>query len=103
MDLLFKRYASPFLLLDEFIKIGRFSQFVTELLNAENTEKDEKALWEYYLVRVWDGSFNSFKEQLENERKNANMTETDIETIVNDSVKTLINFNPEGTEYGNAF
>lgn len=98
MDLLFKRYASPFLLVDEFIKIGVFSQFVTKLIETENTEKAEKALWEYYLVRVWDGSFDSFKEQLENEQKNANMTQADIEAIVNASVKTLINFNPDGNE-----
>lgn len=54
MDLLFSRYASPFLLLDQMILTDRFSAFVSELLRIRNEEKDEQTLWEFFLHKVFD-------------------------------------------------
>ena len=39
MDLLFKRYANPFLLLDNLIATGRFLEFIFELIDIQNEEK----------------------------------------------------------------
>ena len=60
MDLLFSRYASPFLLLDQMILTDRFSAFVSELLRIRNEEKDEQTLWEFFLHKVFDKSFYEF-------------------------------------------
>ena len=43
MDLLAKRYASPFLILDEFIRIGQFQEFINELAKTVSEEKKHKA------------------------------------------------------------
>ena len=36
MDLLFNRYASPFLILDQMLEAGRFSEFINELYKDYN-------------------------------------------------------------------
>lgn len=98
MDLLCRRYASPFLFVNEMLKVGRFAEFVDNLIKTDNKEKEEKAVWEYYLsarMQFYEGSFEDFKEGLKNNRDNANMTAKDIETTVNHSMKILNNFNPE--------
>ena len=95
MDLLFKRYASPFLFIDGMIQTGRFTEFVENFVDTNNKEKQEKALWEYYLFREWERSFNDFKESVENDRKNAAQSVYDIETTVQNSMNILQNFNPE--------
>ena len=41
MDLLFKRYASPFVLLDNLILINSLSSFIDDFFNFINTEKEE--------------------------------------------------------------
>ena len=98
MDLLFKRYASPFLFINEMLKVGRFAEFVDNLIRTENKEKEEKTLWEYYLsarMQFYEGSFEDLKEGIKNNRENANMTAKDIETTIKNSMKILNNFNPE--------
>ena len=98
MDLCFKRYASPFSIINQFLKVGRFAEFVDNLINTENKEKDEQRCWEFYIsarMQLYEGSFEDFKEGLKNNRENANMTAKDIEATVNHSMKILNNFNPE--------
>ena len=57
MDRLYSKYADPISLLDGIISMGRFSDFVDEFLDAEN----EKTLWEFFLHKVYDKSFDDFK------------------------------------------
>ena len=98
MDLLFKRYASPFLFLDGMIQTGRFSEFVSEFVSTVNEEKDDQLSWEYFLHKVQNGSFKDFKEELENDEKNKNITAATIEETVQNSLNILNNFNPERGE-----
>ena len=100
MDLLFKRYASPFSFVDGMIQAGRFSEFVDQFITKVAKEKTEKLSWEYFLHRVFDKSFNEFKEELENDAENQNLSEQDIETTVNHTMNILNSFNPE--EWGEA-
>ena len=97
MDLLCKRYHSPFLIVNEMLKVGRFTEFVDNLVKIESDEKNEKALWEYYLsvrMQFYEGTFNDLKEDLKNDKENANMTAKDIETTVQYSLDILNNFTP---------
>ena len=98
MDLLCRRYASPFSIINQYLKVGRFAFFVDSIIRTENEEKDEKTLWEYYLsprMQFYEGSFDEFKEGLKNDRNNANLSAKSIEATVNDSMQILKNFNPE--------
>lgn len=91
MDLLFHRYASPFVLLDQVISTGDFSEFVSTVWQVN----EEEMQWQYYLFRVFDKSFTDFKEGMKPQK---GMTKADIETTVKDSKSMLDSFIPEQKE-----
>lgn len=88
MDLLFTRYASPFLLLDGMIVTGRFMEFVDEFIEIEN----EKSTWEFFLHKIEDKTYADFKAELEPAPM---ITEVDLEMTVNESQYILKNFKPK--------
>lgn len=89
MDLLFKRYASPFLLVDQMLQTGQFSTFVTDLFDFDSDER----LWNIFLHKVEGQSFNEWKASLGQESKQV-MTKNEIETTINDSFNILNGFEP---------
>lgn len=89
MGLLFKRYASPFLLLDGYIATGRFYEFVVEFINNEN----ESNMWEFYLHKVEGKSFEEFKQSVKN--FNNNVSDEQIETTITNSKNIMKGFVPE--------
>lgn len=98
MDLLYKRYANPFELLDQMILCGRFSEFVSEFIKLKNQETEEESLWEYYLHYPFiDMSFEDFKRQLEigNDEPQA---KPNLETTVRQSMNILGGFVPDDIE-----
>jgi hypothetical protein len=94
MDLLFKRYANPFPFMDGMIQTGRFYEFVRQIIEKENSEREEQTAWEYFLHKVWEGSFADFLSGMENDKKNKQMSEKTMETTIKDSMNILKNFNP---------
>lgn len=89
MDLLFKRYASPFLLVDQMLLTGQFSTFVTEIFDFDSDER----LWNIFLHKVEGQSFNEWKASLGQE-SNQKMTKNEIEATINDSFDILNGFEP---------
>lgn len=100
MDLLFKRYASPFSFIDGMMQSGRFDEFVVELVSTVNKEKEDESLWDFYLHKVSsETSFKDFVEEVETDSKNQKMTEQDKASTVNMAMDILNNFIPtEGSE-----
>lgn len=94
MDLLFKRYASPFSLLDGYIQTSRFCEF----LHAFIEQKTEDDRWEYFLHKVWNKSYSEFCEALQESQDLQEMSDEDIETTIKKSMNILGNFNPEQEE-----
>ena len=94
MDLLFKRYASPFLFMGEMIQCGRFDEFVVEFVQTINKENEEQMNWEFYLNKVQEGSFKDFVDEMKNNQNNQEMSEERIEEIVQHSMNILNNFDP---------
>lgn len=88
MDLLFKRYASPFTFTDVLISSERFSEGVSEIYNLSNEDKE----WEFYLHRFIDESFEDFKSSYPVQSQK--MTSEDFETTVNNSKFILQGFKP---------
>ena len=85
--------------MEGFIHSGRFGEFVDEFLKAVSDELEEKTTWEIYLHKVHEGSYKDFVDEIENDKKNQNMTEDDKESILQNSLSILNNFNPiEGGE-----
>ncbi len=92
MDLLFRRYASPFLLVDQMLLTGQFSTFVTEIFDYDTDDR----LWNIFLHKV-DGqtSFNDWKASIGFGQDNkTEMTKNEIETTINDSFNILNGFEP---------
>jgi hypothetical protein len=95
MDLLYQRYASPFSFIERMIKSGGFYNFVVEFDKTIAKEKEEKQNWEFFLHKVWDGSYQDFIADVENNKKNLTMTKRTIETTVQHSMNILNNFSPD--------
>lgn len=70
------------------IASGRLYEFVTEFINLEN----DRLLWELYLHKVFDKSFEEFKSSFA-----VTQPKEDIETTVKDSKSILESFIPTGT------
>ena len=99
MDLLFKRYASPFLFMDGMIQTGRFAEFVIDFINAINEEREEKHSWEFYLHKVWEGTYEEFRADIQNDKELQNMDKRTFEATVQTSLDILQDFKPkEGGE-----
>lgn len=92
MDLLFKRYASPFILLDNLILIGSSSSFIDDLIDFINEEKEEQVQWEFFLHKVFDKSWKEFCDEVSQPIVNK---EIDLGATVKKSKDMLNNFTPE--------
>ena len=92
MDLLFKRYASPFVLLDNMILISSSSSFIDDLFNLISKEKEEKIQWEFFLHKVFDKSWKEFNDEV---NQPINDEKIDLGATVKKSRNMLNNFTPE--------
>lgn len=96
MDLLSQRYASPFLIMDEFIRLQQFHEFVYETLKTISDEKIYEARWQYYLHKIYGMSFEDFVRECEKPKQGEQyMTNEEIGNVVNDSRDILKGFVPE--------
>ena len=88
MDLVFKRYASPFLFLDTLISNGEFSKGITDIWDAASEDK----VWELYLHRPVNKSWDDFRKEAFDETQE--ITVDELETTVNNSKFMLQGFDP---------
>lgn len=94
MDLVFKRYQSPFFL-DYCIESGNLSKLVDLLLKKQ----DEEKLWEMYLSTLIYNtkSFNQWKQEVlgnKNEIQKLKMSKKEIDTTIQKSREILRGFKP---------
>ena len=94
MDLLSKRYASPCFLLNGMIQTGRLEEFVDDFIVTVQKEKEEQVNWEFYLHKVFEGTFSDFVDEIETNKKNQHLSARTIETTIQKSMDILNNFNP---------
>lgn len=96
MDLLAQRYASPFLILDEFVRLKQLHEFIVETLTRIADEKVHSVRWDFWLHRVFDRSFEDYVRLCEEpEAEDKELDCAKIGSIISDS-KTLLNgFVPE--------
>ena len=92
MDLLFSRYASPFVLLDNLLLTNSTSDFVDDLFDIIHKEKEEKTQWEFFLHKVYDKTWKEFVEEINVSNE---QTEIDLGATLNKSKNMLKNFTPE--------
>ena len=87
MDLLFTRYASPFVLLDGLILTNSLKNFVDDFFDFINEDRE----WEFFLHKVYDKSWNEFVNDIE---QSENQTPIDLGATLVKSKNMLSNFTP---------
>lgn len=81
------------LLIDKMLLSGRFSEFVDEIITIRNEEQEEKTLWEFYLHRVFEQSFQDFKNSLNTTTQKEKVpTEEELIATVTGSMGILADF-----------
>ena len=91
MDLLFTRYASPFVLLDGLILTNSLNNFVDDFFNFVIEERKEKSEWEFFLHKVYDQSWSDFVKDIE---QSENQEPVDLGATLVKSKNMLSNFTP---------
>lgn len=93
MDLLAKRYASPFLIFDEFIRLRQFHEFVVQTITRIADEKTHNARWDFWLHRVYDMPFEDYVRLCEQPSEVDQKTDyASIGNIINNSKQLLNGF-----------
>ena len=94
MDLLFKRYADPFSLLDGYIQTAQFCDFIRAFCEY----KCEDDRWEFFLHKVWNMTYAQYLAELHTSQGAQSMSDEEIEATVKKSMAILGNFNPAQEE-----
>lgn len=95
MDMLFKRYACPFELMDQMIVSCRFMEWVNEIVCIHNEEETERIQWEFFLHKVFDKNYEEFLTDCKmNEQRQSANREFDFEATFNSSKNMLEGFAP---------
>lgn len=72
---------------------GRFFDFVDSFVDTYNEEQEDKTLWEYWLHRVFDKSFEDFRTSIGRNVPRADApTQEDVKNIVSETRAILNNF-----------
>lgn len=92
MDLIFKRYSSPFSLFDELIENDMLSDFINTLIEKNNEDLELKV----WLHKVYDKSFSEFTSNIHSQSAHAEtMDEEEAKTTIRKSYEMLSNFQPQ--------
>ena len=92
--MIFKRYSSPFLFLDNLIIQGRLCDGIDTIYK----QTDEDKMWQLYLsISIKEKSYVEWKNEVisKNEEEPIFEVAEDIEDIKNDARNILKNFKPE--------
>lgn len=95
MDLLAQRYASPFFVLDEFIRLKQLHEFLVQTLTRIADEKVHDARWNFWLHKVFDMTFEEYVRQCEEPEQAAEIDFAQIGGIISDSQNVLAGYVPE--------
>ncbi len=94
MDLVFKRYSSPFFL-DYSIENGKLCELVDTLIK----KRDEEMMWDMYLATLLHNnkSFNEWKKEIlgtSTSNKATKMSKKEIDATIKKSQRILCGFKP---------
>lgn len=94
MDLLFKRYANPYIFLDSMLECGCFAETVGQIWNFEQDDIS----WEYFLHKIWDKTFDEFKNEISPKDESKFIDKEVVGATVIKSKNILDGFAPKGKE-----
>ena len=88
--------------MEAMLRTGRFAEFVREVITMHNAETEEKTLWEAWLHKCYDKTFDEFRRALgaAQDAGTAGLTEQEMEDTVRQSVEMLEGFRPGEADEG---
>lgn len=78
------------MLLNQYIAQKRMCEFVGKLIEI----KDDEMIWDIWLHKVQDKSYEEFKNLIYDMQQQNGLTKEQVETTVKESENILTNFNP---------
>ncbi len=90
MDLLFKRYANPFAIMDEMLSVGKMTDFIIHLVRQEQEEMQ----WDVWLHKIEGLGFEEYKAKLAEKNKSYAMSTKQVDATINKSKGILKRFKP---------
>lgn len=87
--MLSQRYACPFLVLDEFIRLNQLHDFVIEIFKNIQKEKEDETRWEFFLHKITDKSFEEFVQELGKEKVEEELDKNEIKNVIMESQSML--------------
>ena len=87
MDLLFVRYASPFVLFAGLILTNSLNKYVYDFFDFINEDRE----WEFFLHKVYDKSWSEFSNDM---KQSENQKPIDLGATLVKSKNMLSNFTP---------
>ena len=88
--MLFKRYASPFLFLDEMIATDRLVEFVGLILKRAKKDTEEDVLWEFFLNKVQGESYEEFVNRVRGQASSQkSLSDEEIKAMVENSMNAF--------------
>lgn len=82
------------IILNQMIRVGRFAEFVREVLKIRNQEKLDKLRWEFWLHRIYDMPFDEYVAKLDGTETNEAIPDDVLEATVQDSMGIINGFCP---------
>ena len=83
------------------LRTGRFAEFVRAVIAMHNAETEEKTLWEAWLHKCYDKTFDEFRRSLgAAQEAGAEGAAQTVEDTVRQSVEMLEGFRPGDADEG---
>lgn len=91
MDLIFKRYSSPFFIINEMIAQGQFNDYIDKLYDIYNEEK----IYDIWLHKIYGQTYEAYRDSL-NIRKNSEprQDKVNVDAVVKSSFDVLNEIKP---------
>ena len=78
------------------ILAGRFAEYVESIIRMHNEEQEDKTIWEMWLHKVYDKSYNDFRQSLGMIEGKAAPTQEETAEVIRQSFDMLKGFQLTG-------
>ena len=93
--MVFKRYASPMILIGQMIRARRLAEFVNEFIQIHNKETEESVTWDVWLHRVFDMGYQEFLDKTSSKKESEEtLSDDDLKATVQESMGIINGFCP---------
>ena len=82
------------IILDKMIQVGRFTEYVQEVMRIRNKEMVDRARWEYWLHRVFEMSYENYLAMFDKPDREETLPKEVLTDTVKESMGIIYGFCP---------